>query len=203
MSNENTSKYDFLFYIIIICICILVIFKEKAINYAQEKAKNYDTTKLYDISQEFLPERLDLYWVGDIIIILLSIITSIYLTINEDYLTLLRIICLVLLCNVAKLILNSVTVLPDPSGICKKKERGILKFFVGSCNDLMPSGHMFTAFAILFLTYGIILNKMWFVLLLNTILLLVFTLISRNHYTIDTLVSLLLVGTLTPLVKLL
>jgi hypothetical protein len=87
-----------------------------------------------------------------------------------------------------KLGVNAVTILPDPSGMCKEKE-DLMGKFDGQCNDLMPSGHMALVASIVFSLWGQAsgAGKAGLVLVYGAAAFV--TIAARNHYTIDVVVS--------------
>lgn len=82
-----------------------------------------------------------------------------------------------------KVFINAVTILPDPSGMCE------VKGSLGQCNDLMPSGHMAAVFIALFAIWGhadVLMKAVMVALAAATCFI---TLATRNHYTIDVIMS--------------
>lgn len=180
-----------------------VVLQPASMAFVDARVNEFDLNRrpLHDVSTELLPDLSRWYWVGDAMTYLFcAVITACMLRTGRGSL-LLRIVWLSIVANAFKILLNAVTIHPDPSGECHTRERGWMKSFVGSCNWLMPSGHMLIPLATLFMTYGNIPPALWWSASAYTAALSFVTVASRNHYTIDVLVSLFVVGTLAPAMR--
>jgi membrane-associated phospholipid phosphatase len=198
-----TMEHKVLYTVTLVCLAIVLTFKGIAMSYVDDRVETYNLndTRLHDTVQELLPNLSKYYWVGDIMIVALMVFIGTYMFIKGHYITLVRMICAIFVAFVIKLLLNTVTILPDPSGMCKEKEGSIRKHVFGRCNELMPSGHMIAAFTILMFSFGILPKQIWNAVLIYTGFLWFITIAARNHYTIDTLVSLFVIAALVPIVK--
>lgn len=81
----------------------------------------------------------------------------------------------------------SVTLLPDSSQMCKNTH------FIGSCYDLIYSGHTTAMFLFTYLIreFYNVSNILYINLQLNNIITSILIIACRNHYTIDVIISLL------------
>jgi len=144
---------------------------------------------LYDLGHSIFPDLRQYFYIGDFLAI--SFIGIAFLAVEEaDMIKVWKEIILVYsIFLLIKLAMSSMTILPDPSGMCIEKP-------IGRCNDLMPSGHLGLAFVVMFAVWnyttaiwkvvvGCLLAALWFI-----------TVAARNHYTIDTIASGFIVYTL-------
>lgn len=139
---------------------------------------------LYDLFHKSCADMRRFYWVGDVIITFI-IAFAIYISACNG-LDAMKVVLMLLVLQLIKIISTMVTILPDPSGNCSNK---FLKEIFGNCNDLMFSGHTGLAFLILFIIKDYLSDAAFYVLVFNIIVLCVFTVITRNHYTVDVIMS--------------
>jgi hypothetical protein len=178
---------------------IYAVFKPFTSGYIKSKV---DATNLHaidplpDIGHVVLPNMAQFHYIGDIIVYLLGTMTIVYCLpdIMANLLhdnRVLDIAAIFAMGLIVKLVMTCVTILPDSSQTCAEKSR----LTMGSCNDLLPSGHMMLAFTICIVLWPMLQNdKAWLAMfVLLTVLLLIITIASRNHYTIDTIASLFIV----------
>ena len=189
--------------ITLICVIIIALVKGHTMEFVESRVKTHDINRhrLHDILESFTPDLTHMYWIGDVMIAGLIVFTITYLPLRGYHVTMWRIICASAVAFVLKLVMSSVTILPDPSGRCKEKEGDLRKHVFGRCNELMPSGHMLVAFVVLYFTPGALSKRLWYAVFCYTLVLWFITLSARNHYTIDTFVSLFVVGSIAPFIK--
>jgi hypothetical protein len=147
---------------------------------------------LPDLMHSLLPDYRAHYKWGDIVVgILLGCFIGFCIWTGQ-WSTLVEAFFLWALFILIKLVINAVTILPDPSGMCKEKE-SLFGKADGQCNDLMPSGHMAIVAIVVFSLWGQAngIGKAGLVVVYVTAALV--TLAVRNHYTIDIVVSAILV----------
>ena len=94
---------------------------------------------------------------------------------------------------ILKIILSSVTILPDPSSKCKDNINNNFKlFFYGGCYDLIFSIHMALCLLILsFLKKNNIINHQ--ICILIAIIQATLIILTHNHYTVDVLLAFIVV----------
>lgn len=158
---------------------------------------NLNARPLHDAMHHALPDLSRLHWVSDVQGVAVSVVGAIMLVAVPSQRSLwLRALWVFAAVTLLKVFVNATTIVPDPSGECEKRERGNLRHVLGSCNDLMPSGHVVVSFALLYLSYGRVPEAAWLLLCAHTAVLVFFTIASRNHYTLDVVVSALAVAAL-------
>lgn len=149
---------------------------------------------LHDALHATLPDLSRMHWVGDVMGGMVSVVGAVvFATVPSQRSLWLRALWVFAACMLLKVFVNAATIVPDPSGECEKRERGNWRHMLGSCNDLMPSGHVILPFALLYLSYGRVPEAAWLALLAYTTVFVFFTVASRNHYTLDVVVSALAV----------
>jgi ABC-type Fe3+-siderophore transport system permease subunit len=157
----------------------------------------HTTSPLPDIGHTLLPDLSRWYFLGDWILGVLCAVALAYCAWAKDWDLIVYIIAVVILGTVIKMVMTFVTVLPDPSGACHEKA----KKAIGSCNDLLPSGHMIAAFAVCIGLWPRLQSVWWKAVFGSlTALLWFFTVATKNHYTIDTLVSFFVVMSLSSII---
>ena len=155
---------------------------------------------LYDVTHAVLPDLSGWYWVGDVMVVGLSALGGAWL-LAADPALFWSVAWIYAAASVVKVGMTMLTILPDPSGMCEHKARGMRGHLLGHCNELMPSGHMCIPLAALVVLRGRVPPAAWWALLAYTVAVWLLTLAARNHYAIDTVVSLFLVLALAPAVK--
>lgn len=145
--------------------------------------------KLPDLLHIILPDTSNYNWIGDYMVALIVIVFISLAIYKKKYNIIFKWIKLIAITIIIKSIMMSVTILPDPSGKCELNFKNSVPR--GYCNDLIFSGHMtVTIITLLFLYHHeLITNK---IILLLYFLLTGFQIISsKNHYTIDVLISII------------
>lgn len=180
---------------------LVAVIKPVSTAYVRARTEKHglNARPLHDVATEVLPDLSHLYWVGDALVAGLIVFGVAYLFSTGRTSLLWRVLWVVVAAHAIKVVTVGVTILPDPSGMCEYKQRGWRRL-LGTCNDLLPSGHMIILFATAFLTRGVIPGPLWTGLCALTAATWFITLASKNHYTVDTLVSLLTVAALAPCV---
>jgi len=176
--------------IILTLTIVYIIVKPNFRKYIQHRVsenRSFNSNPLPDIGHYILPNLKKYYYVGDILVYLISFITLIYcVLVNSNGITcIIDIITIFIICIIIKLIMTTVTILPDSSNECEIKSTHCL----GYCNDLLPSGHMMFVFITYMALYPKLPSIMHILYISLIFLVWLITISSRNHYTIDTLVS--------------
>lgn len=181
-----------------ICFAIyfVITFKSWSVKHINTCVDCNDVNKepLYDIVHSKLESKKllhvkDAYWVGDFLVTLLF--SYFLISIYVYKLDVINICVMMLLLQLLKSITSMLTILPDPSGMCREKHGGkeTLKILFGNCNDLMFSGH--TGFAILciMILQPYVSRFSFIFLVLYVLILCSITVMTCNHYTIDVVMS--------------
>lgn len=196
---------------IIVVLCITAVIDKKihgCVNKTVDK-KGLNDNKLHDIIHDYHSDDSikQYYLVGDIMTILLCIFFLWICITNKSYVTIFHFAIIFVLSYGIKSIFTISTILPDPSGTCKEKHKNIpfAKNLIGDCNKLMFSGHAVSLFIILFILYNIkcdgnkefVISSRCMTMLILYVLVTCYVIIAtRNHYTIDVLVSFFVAYTL-------
>jgi len=178
---------------IIILILLVVLLRMWSIDFL-----NSDTLpdhKIFDICHNILPDLrdnnnilsvYDFYTGIPIYLLILNILK------NKDWIILKEYLILMGILNITRVLFYSVTILPDSSKMCKdinfKTNNPINKFFLGTCRDLIFSGHAsnsFLAWKFLFDKYKI--NPLYAII--HQLFLLIAMFCQRRHYSIDVIVA--------------
>jgi len=149
--------------------------------------RNLNEKPLFDMMHELLPNwRSHFIWIDNCMIVIMFITAVVCCAYNHID-TLLNVYIAFCLFTILKLILNAVTIHPDPSGICKEKKtfRGL----AGQCNDLFPSGHMALLSALLIGLWPHMSSVVRGASVCAVAIMWLGILAVRNHYTIDTVAS--------------
>jgi len=105
---------------------------------------------------------------------------------------------MLIILNLIRPIFYSITVLPDPTDRCKNNNpihSEVYEFLVGSCKDMIFSGHISNSFmALLFLIvyFGLPIPYAF----LHQVILVIMMLCQRKHYTVDIIIAYLMTLTL-------
>lgn len=197
--------------ILFICLnCLSLLFQKKAsikgenINIIRNKKHNFG--KLPDSIQDITPNLSNLSYISDIVI-KLYILIYIYLVFNtplkyDIFYHSLIILSLILFLRV---IMFSSTILPSINVNCHIKKKKIYKkpfstllfdfitqkYDIGYCNDYIFSGHnaIFLLITLMILHYQLVPYTISILLCSSTIIFSLFTIICRNHYTIDIILA--------------
>ena len=138
---------------------------------------------LPDVMHALLPDWRSHFKWGDIFVGITLTVFVAYSAVYQLWTPMLQAACAFALFILLKVFINAVTILPDPSGMCE------VKGSLGQCNDLMPSGHMAAVFIALFAIWGhadVLMKAVMVALAAATCFI---TLATRNHYTIDVIMS--------------
>lgn len=183
-------------------LCVFnVVYKPVSIASLQKTVRREGVNErgaLYDAWHDALPDLSRVHWLGDVMGVVFVVVGVPFLALTGNASVLLRIVAVTAAAATLKLFVNNLTLLPDPSGECAKRERGAWRHLFGTCNELMPSGHLVPSFAALVLTYGRIPASAWLVLLTFVTAQSVVTIASRNHYSLDVVASLLVALAMAP-----
>jgi len=176
----------FLSYLLVLII-VVVLIKYYSIQNISKCSCN--EKPLFDVVHNNIPDLREHYWVGDLLITLLLLFSLYVFVVHGADLTNIAVMFLVLI--LLKAITSMVTILPDPSEMCAEKHGGrkSVKAVYGTCNDLMFSVHTGTAFLLLFLLYDYISPTAFGLLCLYVGMLCIVTIVTKNHYTIDVIMS--------------
>lgn len=150
------------------------------------ETRNLNTYIIYDSVHQVLPDWSDHYTAGDPILYGILGVAFGYLALRGQWTTAATLAVWLLALTVLKQLINALTILPEPSGLCSQRS-----YAWGSCNELMPSGHCLLAFFILFYLFRRLPKWLWTLEAVATAGLAFTTLAIRNHYTIDVVVSFL------------
>lgn len=149
-----------------------------------------DDEKLPDLLHYYLPDLKDHYIYTEILFWCIIVGFILFSIIKNQLCIWYQVLFLLVLFHFIKLICSIITILPDPSGICKDKKT------IGGCNELMPSGHMSTLLILLFCFWSF-MDKKQQVLFTSIIGIYAIAIICvKNHYTIDVIMSFFVVYTL-------
>ncbi len=186
-------KHDYhIFFVAIILLYISVIIilsqckkfiYDQSLLYYQE----YQQRPLYDLFHSMIPYSEYSKYISEMIL-LFFILILLYLFYKKRNISIFNhFIILLAIIQFVRGILFSLTLLPDSSQNCTY---GIL---LGSCNDLLFSGHIAVVFIILLFTYQYKLfsNQIQKIFLFLFVFMILFILSARNHYSIDVIVALL------------
>ena len=145
---------------------------------------------LYDLIQNNMP-NLQPYRVIPEILHLIPILIFLYLTVttpnNNSVNALQKMFSVHSQLLILRCICFAVTLLPDSSQMCKVTQ------FVGSCYDLIFSGHTTAMFLFTYLVKEFFrINKCFYsILQINNFITSILIIACRNHYTIDVIISIL------------
>ena len=175
---------------IVICLFVFIeAVKPTVFTYVDSRVvrTNLNDKPLPDIMHELLPDwRAHFIWV-DYLMIVIMVLVAILSYVHSKLDVFLNVCIAFAMFNIIKFALNTITIHPDPSQMCKEKKD--FNGLAGQCNDLFPSGHMAGLSAMLIglwphmspLVRGAsvcVVTIMWLGILA-----------VRNHYTIDTVMS--------------
>lgn len=184
------SGYTIVIFITVIAV-VVSVFRNQAVKHIHKcvTCEDLNEKPLFDIIHRLFPSMTDYYWLGDVLITLLVFFAA--YVIYRKKLDVSVIILMVLMLFLIKCITTMVTILPDPSGYCVEKHGGkkTLKAIYGTCNDLMFSGHTGLAFLILFILQKNVSKTAFALLAMYVSILCFITVVTKNHYTIDVIVS--------------
>jgi membrane-associated phospholipid phosphatase len=148
--------------------------------------RDLNTYIIYDSLHQVLPDWSAHYTAGDSILYGILGLAFGYLAIKGQWSKAATLAVWLLALTVLKQLINALTILPDPSGLCGQRS-----YQWGGCNELMPSGHCLLAFFVLFYLWKKQPTWLWTLEAVATAGLAGTTLAIRNHYTIDVVVSFL------------
>ena len=175
---------------LVICLfAIIEVIKPLVMRYVDSRVAkaNLNDEPLPDVMHELLPDwRPHFIWVDYCMIVIIGAVAIMCYVYNHLD-TLLNVYIAFFLFNILKLVLNTITIHPDPSHMCAKKKN--FNGLAGQCNDLFPSGHMAGLSIMLIglwphmspVVRGVsvcVVTIMWLAILA-----------VRNHYKIDTVAS--------------
>jgi uncharacterized membrane protein len=154
--------------------------------YSNREKNNKTRHKVFDIMHKFFPEKEDLYWMCNVILI----ITLIPLIKENNKQLYFDFVILLLLINFIRDITINLTILPKNKTCNLDKYNDLESNLLGACYDKIFSGHFAFVFLLSLIYYSnsIITNIPLLIgwNLFNALIIL----IVRSHYTIDIVVSL-------------
>jgi hypothetical protein len=172
----------------IIVLVYLVLNRNALIRLETESEMFYNSktnkNKVYDICHEHFPHIPEFEYASDIV----SLLTFAYL-VYSNYKLVYDAIGYVLIIYFIRFITVNLTVLPKNS-ICKLNDSAMM--FRGGCYDKIFSGHFAVTYLLTLLLHEnnyINTYLLWAINIINGL----FIIVSRNHYTIDIVVSLFVV----------
>ncbi len=187
-SNESTLFFFSILFIYITVVYILSYCKKHIYNQSLVYYQNYEERPLYDTLHSIIPYNQYSIYFSEIIMIFF-VLLIIYLFYKKRNISIFyNFIILLALIQLIRSLLFSLTLLPDSSNKCT------FSIMVGSCNDLLFSGHISGALLILLFVYKYQLFKskmMKHILIALFILMNIFILSSRNHYSIDIIIGII------------
>lgn len=195
------EKHRELFVVSMVLFIATMLLKPRVMDRVDEivDAEAINAKPLYDMTHRMLPDWHAMSWMRDAMVVILVLVVGVYLTAIEQAAAIANVSFVATLAAFAKMFMNAVTIHPDPHPDCSiHKDPTTYDHVFGRCNELMPSMHMLYPFAILYFTYGIIPSAAWYSIAAYTGGMWFVTLASRQHYAIDTIVSLLVVMAISP-----
>lgn len=190
---ERKSDTNLFFFSILFIYFVLIYIVLHCKKYIYDSSLNYynlyEERPLYDTLHNIIPYHQYSVYFSETIMIFFVILFIYLLYKSRNISILYNFLIIFAIIHIIRSILFSLTLLPDASNNCT------FSLFVGSCNDLLFSGHISGALLILLFIYKyklihskVIKNS--FILLF--ILMNVFILSSRNHYSIDIVTALII-----------
>lgn len=190
MNNRETK--DFLLIIVIIYTFFFIVsfFLSK---FRLKRGKLINEIVLPDILQSNFPNLHKFYKLIDYYIIIWMIIAFSYITFGISLNLALKTLIFLAVIFGVKEIFGCVTILPDSSKCCETKNPWKI---MGSCQNLIFSGHVASMLAVTYVL-SLYIKEKWAVLLyLQTVVYGIVIVCSANHWTIDVLVSFVVVDVL-------
>ena len=179
--NEyNKLFYSYIFYYIayfmIAPFCKRNIYKISQLYY-----KNYEQRKLHDLLHNIIPYHKYSGILSEIFTLFIILSITYFYIYNPNIQILYSILILLGIMCISKCIIGLLTLLPDSSGNCTYSD------YMGSCNDLLFSGHVSKIFILLLLCdyYNLIPNYISNIYYILFGIIILFILSSRKHYSID------------------
>lgn len=172
--------------ILLAVIVLFIMFSNLNLNNIENKSENFykkNSKKVYDILHELLPHIPHFEYVSDIIMLLVTLSVIIL-----DYKLLYEIAGFAITISIIRAFFINATILPK-NEICNIKYSSMIR---GGCYDKIFSGHFaFTLLSSLILFKNDLINGAIFTMInfINGL----FIILSRNHYTIDIIVSIFVV----------
>lgn len=190
---NQKSDYNLFFFSIIllyfVIVYILLYCKKLIHNASLNYYSTYEERPLYDSLHLIIPYNKYSVYFSEIIMIFF-IFLIIYLFYKKHNISILyNFIIIFAFIQIVRALLFSLTLLPDSSNNCT------FGLFSGSCNDLLFSGHISVVLLIiLFVNKYKLFNSKFIknILILIFILMSLFILSSRNHYSIDIITALII-----------
>lgn len=189
-SKSDYSLFFFSILFIYFVLMYIVLYCKKYIyNTSLDYYSSYEERPLYDTLHNIIPYHSYSLHFSEAIMIFF-VILFIYLIYKSRNISILYNFLIILaIIHIIRSLLFSLTLLPDSSNYCT------FSLFVGSCNDLLFSGHISGALLILLFVdkYKLFNSKVIknsFIILF--ILMNIFILSARNHYSIDIVTALII-----------
>jgi sphingomyelin synthase-related protein 1 len=175
--------------LILFVLATLFYFNSYFLDVKSEKKFASKKTNIYDILHECLPHMPQFEFYSDILVGFTFCLMMIYsLIYSSDYSILYKFSGLWITIMIIRMFTINLTVLPK-NKYCKINETNLLR---GGCYDKIFSGHYASSFlmTILLKEYSVINNLVFFLInFFNGIVII----LSRNHYTVDIVVSIIVV----------
>jgi hypothetical protein len=185
---HNLLFFSFIFLYVAI-VYILSFCKNHVYNQSLIYYKDYEERPLYDTLYSIIPYNKYSHIGSEIILTFFMLLFFYLIYKNQNAFALINFIILFSIIQIIRGFIFSLTLLPDASNNCTFSLIG------GSCNDLLFSGHIGSVLLILLLIfkYNLISSKVnKNILLALFILMNIFILSSRNHYSIDLVIGIIL-----------
>ncbi len=190
---RKKSDYTLFFFSILllyfIIIYILSYCKKYIYNSSLKYYDLYEEKPLHDALHNMIPYHKYSVYFSEAIMVFFVLLLFYLFWKNRNIYVFYHFIILFAFIQIVRALLFSLTLLPDSSNNCT------FSLFVGSCNDLLFSGHISVALLILLFVYKYKLFNSKAVknlLILLFILMNLFILSSRNHYSIDNVTALII-----------
>ncbi len=188
--DHKHDYHIFFLSIILLYISVIIILSQcKKFIYDQSLLyyQEYQQRPLYDLFHSMIPYSEYSKYISEIILLFFILILFYLLYKKRDISIFNHFIILLAIIQFVRGILFSITLLPDSSQNCT------YSIFLGSCNDLLFSGHIAVVFIILLFTYQYKLfsTQIQKIFVFLFIFMILFILSARNHYSIDVIVALL------------
>lgn len=176
--------------IILLIILILIRYLSNSFINSKHVPKN----NIHDVCHNFLPTVgltrtknyiYDFYTI--LPVLLVFVLSCYYCDLSLAY----EFAVIIIILNALRPIFYAITILPDPTERCEKNKQihsDFYEFFVGSCKDMIFSGHIANSFmGLMYLMKYFGLKPIYAAL--HQIILIIWMLCSKRHYTVDIIIA--------------
>lgn len=172
------------FFVILFAIIVMIVYILSQ-NYIHDDNKMNCKVPLYDIIHSITPDLNQYEYLINVIILILFIYVVVFERKYFEWYTFIYIFLIIIL---LRSVISVVTILPSSHPSCTNGSNGMnfLSYFTGGCNDKIFSGHM----ALLLLLLLLIKCQKWKKILIG-VLYGILLIITRSHYTVDIIVSII------------